>query len=70
VYKLQKMGFADVRRGEELPYGVEECAQYPLFTPELIALMRRLIPPERQPNIARSVIFIARKPGGGKGGDR
>ncbi|MDR5693835.1 MAG: hypothetical protein QN198_11910 [Armatimonadota bacterium] len=45
-----------------MPYGVDECEQYPLFTPDLIALMRRLIPPERQPKVARSVIFSARKP--------
>jgi arsenite methyltransferase len=53
----------DIRRGEEFPVGIDDCAQYPLFTPELLALMRRLIPPERQPRIARSVIFLARKPG-------
>lgn len=54
-------------RGEELPYGVDECEHYPMFTPELIALMRRLIPPERQPKVARSVIFTARKPGAQRG---
>jgi hypothetical protein len=42
---------------------VEDFAQYPLFTAELLALMRRVIPPERQARIARSVIFLARKPG-------
>lgn len=41
---------------------MDECEQYPLFTPELIALMRRLIPPDRQPRVARSVVFSARKP--------
>jgi len=60
--KVQKVGFVDIQRGEELPFGVDECEQYPLFTPELIALMRRLIPPERQATVARSVIFSARKP--------
>jgi len=59
---LQKIGFHDIQRGEELPFGVDECEQYPLFTPELIALMRRLIPPARQAKVARSVIFKARKP--------
>ena len=63
MHKLRKIGFVDVRRGEELPYGVEECAQYPMFTPDLLALMRRLIPPERQARVASSVIFLARKPG-------
>ncbi|GBD30036.1 Ubiquinone/menaquinone biosynthesis C-methyltransferase UbiE [bacterium HR32] len=62
VNKLQKAGFVEIERGEVLPFGVDECEQYPLFTPELIALMRRLIPPERQPSVARSVIFRARKP--------
>ena len=49
-------------RGEELPYGVDECEHYPMFTPELIALMRRLIPNDKQATVARSVIFTARKP--------
>jgi len=57
-----KIGFLDVARGEELPYGVDECEQYPMFTPELIALMRRMIPAEKQATVARSVIFTARKP--------
>lgn len=60
--KLQKIGFSDIERGEEFPFGVDEAAQYPLFTPELIALMRRLIPLERQATVARSVIYTARKP--------
>jgi len=60
-----RIGFVEVARGEELPFGVDECEQYPLFTPELIALVRRLIPPEKQATVARSVIFTARKPGRG-----
>jgi hypothetical protein len=51
----------EIQRGEELPIGVDVCEQYPLFTSELIALMRRLIPVGRQANVARSVIFTARK---------
>jgi len=45
-----------------LPFGVDECEQYPLFTPELIALMRRLIPRAQQATVARSIIFTAKKP--------
>jgi hypothetical protein len=33
-----------------------------MFPPELIALMRQLIPTDRQSKVARSVIFKARKP--------
>jgi arsenite methyltransferase len=61
---LEKTGFVDIRRGAEVRYGIDECAQYPLFTPELIALMRRLIPSSRHATVARSLIFTARKPRG------
>ncbi len=60
--KIQKMGFEDVWLGEHIPYGVEEAALYPLFTPALIDLMREVIPPDRQTSVAVSVIAKARKP--------
>jgi len=60
--KIEKMGFTDVWIGERIPYGVEQAALYPLFTPDLIELMRRLIPPDRLATVAMSVIATARKP--------
>lgn len=60
--KIQKMGFEDVWLGEHIPHGVEQAALYPLFTPELIDLMREVIPPDRQDSVAVSVIAKARKP--------
>lgn len=60
--KLEKVGFADVRIGERTPYGIERAALYPLFTPEIIRLMNRLIPPERRDAVAVSVIAKARRP--------
>ena len=60
--KLQKAGFVDIERGEELPFGIDEAARYPLFTPDLIALMRRVIPAERHATVARAVNYMARKP--------
>lgn len=59
------MGFTDVWIGEHIPYGVEQAALYPLFTPELIDLMKELIPPERLASVAVSVIATARKPASG-----
>lgn len=40
---------------------IDDCARYPLFTPGLIATMRRLLPPERHVRVARSVVFTATK---------
>jgi hypothetical protein len=43
------------------PVSVDDLALYPLFTPELIQVMRTLIPPERQDAVATSVVITARR---------
>jgi hypothetical protein len=43
------------------PVSVEDLALYPLFTPELIELMRTLIPPDRQQAVATSIVITARR---------
>ncbi len=50
-----------MQRGKELPFGIDDCAQYPVFTAELLDLMRRHIPRERWERVARSATFTARK---------
>jgi arsenite methyltransferase len=60
--KLQKVGFQDLWFGERVPFGMEEASLFPLFTPEILDLMRATIPPERQDRVAVSVIARARKP--------
>lgn len=47
---------------ERAAFGIDDCAALPLFTSDLIGLMRRLIPPERWPRVAMSVIVRARRP--------
>lgn len=61
--KLEKVGFADVSIGEKQPFGIDDAAIFPLFTDEVVDLMRKLIPAERQDAVAFSVIAKARKPG-------
>jgi hypothetical protein len=60
--KLHKAGFSAVWFGEKVPFGVDRAALFPLFTDEIVDLMRKLIPPERQRAVAISVIAKARKP--------
>lgn len=59
--KLEKAGFADVEFLDRRPFGVDDVALFPLFTPELVELMRQLIPPERQASVATSVVVRARR---------
>ena len=63
VEKLQKAGFADIEIPVRRPWGIEEVALYPLFTDELIELMRKLIPIEDQAQVAKSIVVKARLSG-------
>ena len=60
--KLERAGFVDVWVGGHRPYGIDDAAKYPLFTPELIEIMRRTISPDHQDHVATGVIVKARRP--------
>jgi arsenite methyltransferase len=59
---LRRAGFRDVGIEPLGDFGIEECALYPLFNDELLALLRRLVPAERHGRIARNVFVRGRKP--------
>ncbi|HEX8862196.1 MAG TPA: hypothetical protein VGC06_24495 [Actinomycetes bacterium] len=61
--KLERAGFAGIWVGGHRPFGIDEAALYPLFTQELIEVMRRTIPAGRQGHVATGVIVKARRPG-------
>ena len=60
VQKLEKAGFSDIDVHQREPVSVDDLALYPLFTPELLELMRTSIPSERQAAVATSVVITAR----------
>ena len=62
VAKLETAGFVDIGVLERTPIGVEDLALYPLFTPDLLDLMRRLIPPERRDAVGVAAVVRARLP--------
>lgn len=61
VAKLHRAGFVGVEAPYRQPVGVDDCEIYPLFGDEVIALMRALIPPERQDRVATAVVLRARR---------
>jgi hypothetical protein len=63
--KLQRAGFANVWVGGHRPFGIEDAALMPLFTDEVIKLMRRTISADHQDRVATAVIIKASKPRGG-----
>jgi hypothetical protein len=62
VAKLEQAGFVEIDVLERRPMSIDELGLYPLFTEELLELMRALISPERQKRVAVSAVFRARKP--------
>ncbi len=61
VAKLEKAGFRELEVLERTPMTVDDAALYPLFTPDVIELMRRLLPRERQERVATAVVVRARR---------
>ncbi len=59
--KLQRAGFANVWVGGHRPFGIEDAALMPLFTHEVIEVMRRTIAVDHQDRVATAVIIKAVK---------
>jgi arsenite methyltransferase len=62
VAKLDKAGFEEIEVLSREPRSVADTAMYPLFTDDVIELMRRLLPPERQERVTTAVVLRARVP--------
>ena len=60
--KLDRAGLVDVEMSERSMLTLDDVALYPLFTPEVLSLMRRVLPDDTRQHIATSVIVRARKP--------
>ena len=60
--KLVNVGFVDVEVLERVPFGLAALAHYPLFPPEFLDFVRRVVPEDRHDTLVYSVIVTARKP--------
>lgn len=61
VIKLEKAGFQGVEVVDRQPVSVDDFTLYPLFTDDLIELMRSLIPLEQQGAVATAVVVRAQR---------
>jgi arsenite methyltransferase len=62
VDKMAGVGFRRIAVLERRPFGLDDAERYPLFTPDLVALMRDLLAPAQQAEVAVAVTVSARKP--------
>jgi hypothetical protein len=69
--KLTNVGFEAVAVVDRRPFGIDDLSVYPVFPPEFLDFLRRVVPAERHDELVRSVVVLARKPeatGGGHAG--
>ena len=59
VDKLERARFGEVTVHERRPVSIDDLTLYPLFTDELIELMRTLIAPDRQVAVATAIVVTA-----------
>jgi arsenite methyltransferase len=59
VDKLERAGFGEIKVHERRPVSIDDLTLYPLFTDELIDLMRKLIAPDRQGAVATAIVVTA-----------
>jgi arsenite methyltransferase len=62
--KLERVGLVGVHLEEPMGFGIDDVALYPLFTHDVLALMRRVLPAVQQERLAVSLVVRALKPGG------
>lgn len=60
--KFFNVGFEEIRVVERKPFGLEDLSRYPLFAPDFLDFLRRVIPSERHRELVYSITIVAQKP--------
>jgi arsenite methyltransferase len=59
VGKLEQADFGDLVVHQREPVSVDDLTLYPLFTDDVIEMMRTLISPDRQDAVATAIVVTA-----------
>jgi len=60
--KFFNAGFDGIVTHARRPFGLEDLRRYPLFAPEFLDFLRRVMPTERHAELAFSIVVTAWKP--------
>jgi hypothetical protein len=60
--KLFNVGFEAVATVDRRPFSIADLARYPLFPPEFLDFVRRVLPVERDQNVVHTVVVTGRRP--------
>lgn len=62
--KVANIGFEAVATVDRRPFGIDALASYPVFPPEFVEFLRRVVPVDHHDELVWSVAVLARKPEG------
>lgn len=65
--KFFNVGFERIQVVDRRPFGLEDLARYPLFSPEFLDFLRRTMPVRRHTELVQSVVLTAHKLAHAKG---
>jgi hypothetical protein len=60
--KFFNVGFEEIDVVERTPFGLEDLSRYPLFAPDFLDFLRRVVPSERHRELVYSITIVAQKP--------
>jgi len=68
VREVENVGFQAVSTVDRRPFGIAALAPYPVFPPEFVQFLKRVVPPERHDELVWSLVVRATKPAATGGG--
>jgi len=60
--KFLNVGFEEITVTDRRPFGLDDLRRYPLFSPDFLDFLRRVVPPQRHDELAYGIVVTARKP--------
>jgi hypothetical protein len=60
--KFFNVGFGAIEVVDRRPFALDDLVRYPLFAPEFLEFLRRVMPLHRHAELVRSIVVTARKP--------
>ena len=63
VEKMRRAGFTGIEIVQRDSFGVDDANLHPLFTADLIEVIRKTVPRDKQHQVATSVVIKAHLPG-------
>jgi hypothetical protein len=60
--KFFNVGFERIEVVGRMSFGLDDLIRYPLFTPDFLEFLRRVMPRHRHAELVRSIVVTARKP--------